>query len=198
MISFFSRERMVPLGAALSVFLVACALFCALFAASPLPAAAGGSPADAVAFPSEEGGWHTVTIDLGSSVLVRTYGKILTVETPADIAVTMGETLSFVNAWVGDSKGDPVPDGTADRYLVIEGTAANLVDANNTTIHEIAYTLDGVRCSQFVGSPMRLSAATNSDHDSSSGGCETGLGVASLMAAFAFIPLRTLRKRKLS
>ena len=197
-ISFFSRERMMSSGAALSVLLAVCALFCVFFAASPLPAAAGGSLADAVAFPSEEGAWHTVTVDLGSSVLVRTYGKVLTVETPTDIAVTMGETLSFVNAWIGDSKGDPVSAGAPDRYLVIEGTAANLADANDTTIHEIAYALNGVRYSQFVDSPMRLSAATSQDHDASSGGCETGLGVASLIAAFALIPLRVLRKGKSS
>lgn len=196
MISFFSRERLMSLGAALSVFLAACALFCVLFVAAPLPAAADGASAGAVAFPSEESGWHTVTVDLGSSVLVRTYGKILTAETPTDIAVTMGETLSFVNAWIGDSKGDPVPDGAPERYLVIEGTAANLADANDTAILEIAYTLDGVRCSQFVESPMRLSTATNADHDASSGGCEAGVGVASLVALLAFIPLRALKKNR--
>ena len=198
MILFFSRGRIVPSRIAMSVFIAACALFCVLFAASPSPAAAGGASADAIAFPSGEGGWHTVTVDLGSSVLVRTYGKVLTAETPADIAVTMGETLSFVNAWIGDSKGDPASADASDRYLVIEGTAANLADANNTMIHEIAYTLNGVRCSQFAGAPMRLSAAASQDHDAPSGGCEAGLGVASLIAALAFIPLRAMREERLS
>ena len=180
----------------MSVFLVVCAFFCAFFAVSP-PASADGALAnlEGTAFPSEESGWHTVTIDLGSSVLVRTYGKILTMETPTDIAVTMGETLSFVNTWIGDSKGDPVPAGAPDRYLVIEGTAANLADANDTKINEIAYTLEGERYTQFMEAPMRLAAATSSDHDASGGGCETGLGIASLLTVLTLVPLHTKKKR---
>ena len=176
---------------AVALFVLVAALFIAVASA---PAVAGEFT-EGTAFPPEQSGWHSVTVDLGSSVLVRIYGKILTETTPTDITVTMGETLSFVNAWIGDSKGNPVQADALERYLVIEGTAANLTEANDTAIQALLYTLNGVRYAQFAKTPMRLAAASSSDNDSA-GGCEAGFGLASLAFALAIASVGALKRRR--
>lgn len=181
----------------LSVRVLIFAVLLAILIHSP---AFAGEPAEInarEAFSADAGDWHTVTIDLGSSVLVRIYGKILSGEAPGDVSVALGENLHFVNAWIGDSKGNSVAPDSDEKYLVIEGTAASMGDAAATVIYGISYSADGRRLTQFENEPLELvSAASASEQDSAGGGggCASGAeGFFPLACMFAALAAGRLR-----
>ncbi len=181
-----------------SVFAALLASFCLLQVAS---ASTTDSPVmyDAPdAFSADAHDWHTVVIDLGSSMLVRIYGRIVTEALPTDVIAGVSEQLSHVSAWIGDSGGNRVVaaqsggPGEDDRYLVIEGKAASADTTGEISVHFISYKVDGLSKVQFVDIPVRTKSAEAAASEET-GGCDLGAGMP--VGAGILLALSALRRR---
>jgi hypothetical protein len=139
------------------------------------------------AFSADAHDWHAVVVDLESSALVRVYGRIAEGAYPTDVTVGVSEQVSSVSAWIGDSGGGRI--GAAqrseggDRYLVIEGKAADADVAGDATVRFVSYKIDGFPKIQFVGIPVRTRSAAAQTDDS--GGCNASAGFVAAATVFA-------------
>jgi hypothetical protein len=134
--------------------------------------------------------WISVIVrqDSVQRVLIRLYGKIGTDVAPTDVFADV-TGIEAARVWIGDSNGNPDPEGApAGSYVIIEGTAPSEATAKEARVNRVWYNFGGVLLTQdFSDSPIVVGDMPSGDPawGRSSGGCDSGFGGFALLSALA-------------